>query len=980
MNSSIFIGQPQKVTPYVSVSNRGGRTVYDCPETCSSISTADFVSSPSQTCVSEETSAKFHADYQGSASADSSLGSGVREEFAILLDATGRTISRKFELSFSRALAAMGANGGVCASARHYVRNFLADDDEQKFISKAKKFCQSFSAQLFETDGCHYQQLPGAFGRWVTAQMNAWGGKPRVRPRSVTFAESMFQCKTLLGYSTERMKIDAYKAHASKVASASLDDTHVELVKHCLRPLLDEVSLTIREKFEVPHHLSFSAKSCVASTISVGGKLGSVVRSFDGIQVKPGNVYDSCQDALLAGDYPTVPWTETKGGGSEEGRWSFHPSDYYDLRLPGKVVPNHFRDELDDFQLIWACRQEEPRVRTRVEFTREGRFVTLTETTYPRTESQLRGFVLAEAQRRSRDPRARTTVQSTIVSEYGGKCRMITKGDEFVGSVTLTWQQAVFDGMKNTGFFPSLSRKFCATDLEDTTRFRRSDSFIASRDFESASDLLNNTLTDWICDRLTVPVGFPLPEVVLSDNGPKKVLYPPCPVEDVDCDGRKFPELGRRRIRDLSFVADNLGRKWGLWDSKCKMSASGRFLVNGEVVELALVSRESNKDYGQLMGQSSSFPLLCLVNAGISIFASGIHLGLWSDENECLSTPPDVMRAAYDRVKGTFFVNGDDGVQVTNSAAEEAFWKVSNSLGLRRSPGKSHTSDRFAVFNGQRYFFSGNWRRLPILYSQLLEGLKKLQSDGFDPKLVITPLFENCPIYWKDRVTRMYRERWEKDIYESDLGMPLGLACSLGGWGQELPPSWKESFTTRQIWAASQLVASQPFADFSVGPKLAPWTEAPVTRHIWESPVDLFSNDVVKREIQEAVRKGKAAKKYQGKWVLKPKRQCTLCLVSWRPDQIIGGECPCCSGKDFRPSEIKDDVYSHLGEFDILSEEELKSFSCATLVTDRQRPGFGEAKSTEFEFLGRTYKPSVPIGLISNQFELGKVALPQGRF
>jgi len=219
------------------------------------------------------------------------------------------------------------------------------------------------------------------------------------------------------------------------------------------------------------------------------------------------------------------------------------------------------------------------------------------------------------------------------------------------------------------------------------------------------------------------------------------------------------------------------------------------------------------------MGQITSFILLCLANAACTLAAFNLH-GI---EGE----------AAWSR----FIINGDDRLARSSVAIEDTFWMISSSIGLCRSPGKSHEDHHFACINSQMYWKDarGKWSRIQVLRSTLLHGIMKLSTDEFKPSHVVTALFDQVPTKCRARAVAFYLATWGEKIREECAGRNLFLPVALNGMGQTPPDEWEWHITEKQAAVAYHLMKTQPYLSWDFGPQ---WPSPPVSAHGSSQPWD----------------------------------------------------------------------------------------------------------------------------------------------
>lgn len=925
------------------------------------------------------------------------------------LQPVGRQLCRQFAKRFADVLYVMGASGAVCYSAQTFIVRTCSHDDDGVFARKAKLFCESFSARLFGTD--EPSALPdGAFGRWIRSQLG-WSRRnsSKVTHIRVALAESIFACKVLMGHATERMRIQSLDAHRHAVKNSRPDNSSVEVVFWCIKPVIDKMAFNLREKFETLHMtVPASSKGSNQSGGGLQGKAGWLVRSYHGVR-KTGN-------PLLVAE----AWAERE---EEPLLLPIKTVDGYADLLAGVGRDRDVRfdhsaydpDPSPDF----GCLIEEPQVKVKLDFTPSGHFAPVREVSYPATEAKFQGHVVQEAVGEFVSGKSRI-VRVSAVMEYSMKVRTVTKSTAAAATVTTWWQQALFDEMKRLPCFPSLSRKISIIDVMRVTDQMEKDGLIASSDFKSATDLLNPRLTNMILTRLCSDCAFS--GIIMDDNADKLIEYAPEPclwtpnlLQDLrvteDYRVKKLIGSRGRGSTGFAYYEDIVGTRWALWDRLCSDDAGMAFDFGGDIRVLLVLPRTAKKTCGQLMGQATSFPLLCLVNAGCSIYAAGVAAGYWTDFESCLSTSPDMMAWAVSEDGGDllskFIVNGDDRLAATTAAGEVAFWSAAKPIGLNRSPGKSHESNRFCVINGQRYSLRfGDFVRCPVLRPHLFFGIKKLQGELSRAPEVITACFEACPRQWEVRATRLFRSRQGQSLSDFSMKMPLSLPVALGGWGQELPSCWSEYLTNRQLFIADQLLRSMPFMDFDYGPVFPEIRMSVEPSQIWDLPTSRNGTEEVKSQQAEAVYAARLRKEAEDLYRDVNIWECHLCFV--RTHGKSKGSCRCCGeprrhcskginfgnlrfclspGCECTPEGYDRGVLTrNVGKEKILRDfdpnvEVIRSAVAPRLTTLRRRDGFGKPVnrvSTDCRWTDEYHevRESLPIGLARDWFAKGLMALP----
>jgi hypothetical protein len=780
-------------------------------------------------------------------------GSGPREEVAppkgvydvdvMDYDECGSKLLDTFVERFNEVLKLFGANNVVLLSARANLVRLCASGDEAVVTSKAKKFCESFSARLFGT--AHDPVLiDGSFGRWIKSRLGLTkAGLKRAARHGVTssaceLAESLAKAKGCLGHASDRMVTEALRAHCSKVENSVPDDSTIDEVKSALAPVLEELAAIMRPLFETARAGPPPRQTgSIQSSRTLGGKGGGLYRYFHGCCV-PG---DDGAALWKASDRVTeLPINRPTG---RQGTARF----------------DHLRDEeLPDEAVLW----EEPTVVTEPRLQPDGSVRLESKLEYPASELRWNAWLLQEALREVETGESRD-VHVTAISEAGGKVRIVTKGSQAAATVASIWQQIAFSAMRLLPCFPSLSGKITGERINQLlTEWLE---LAGSSDFTASTDLLNPKLTNWILHQLLD--GFAAAGVVMDDNANKTIHYPPVPKV---YDGNRAGREGYIVVRGQVFKLVPLNSE-GV--PKFKGVKIGYL---GTVHHVCSVRMKAEKDCGQLMGQLTSFPLLCLANLGASLaafLANGID-----------------RETALARV----VINGDDRLARSTPAIEADFWRISGPMGLKKSPGKSHESSHFACINSQHYHLhKGVWSRLSVVRSTLMHGIMKLSTDEFRPSHIVTALFETIPQKSRARAVAFFLARWGRKLEAECAGRSLFLPVALNGLGQEAPPEWEWYLTARQRTVASHLMRSQPNYRWDFGPQLpGPRQRFNVQTTPWDLPSAPLDADTLDAELAVfRKREGYRVSRALVKWHREP-----FCCGEFRTGL---GRCPVCQKLEF---------------------------------------------------------------------------------
>jgi hypothetical protein len=741
----------------------------------------------------------------------------------------GSPLSSKFAENLRELFWTFGAPKLVLASLGANLRRHVSDANEVVFYRNAKKFCEFFSARLLGTP-CDPIKLFGHLKTWTSSRLFR-GGARNLRDR-VSLSEGIFKAKALIGHATDYATMVSLRKHRQTAASSVPDDSTVDELFDAVEPLVDHMMGGLRQKFETyrPVHPPASTGS-TESGRTVQGKAGRLLRAFHGVRAK-GRDVPLAWDLFRSGSPLRLDVESTQ----------FTPSGTHQARFDhASVAP-------DSGVLL-----EDPVVKSGVELTPEGTVERVIWAEYPLTEQKWAAFSLTEALRDIESGESRK-VKVTAVQEAGAKVRTVTSGSAAGAYVAKVWQEDVMAEMRKLPCFPSMSGQITALEV---TRLLEGCRLAGSSDFCSATDLLNPTLTNRILAKLVD--GFVAPSVIMDDNADKVLTYPWEPLSPKG----GYPKLCLPTGEELALLWPKfrgpVRRVWIPRDAcvRCQVTKSmsawypaWRYFGVKEGDFVALLPGHYptvTKTCGQLMGQTTSFVLLCLVNVACCLAA---HCRLGSI--------PDSERWWW-KVLKTFIINGDDRLARTSRGLEDAFWALASPVGLKRSPGKSHEHPDVCCINSQVYVRSGPsshlgmeiWERVPVVRSGLLFGIKKLKQDVFRPSVVVTALFETVAPKAMQRTISCFLRLWGSTLQDELEGRNLFLPVSLNGMGQVPPDAWKWHLTPFQHRVASDLMAARPHLDYSFGPH---WPSPPVVpprSHPWSVPTDPWDTGSLEHELAQ---------------------------------------------------------------------------------------------------------------------------------
>ena len=719
-------------------------------------------------------------------SVDSIMGKLPADCF-VPLDPRGREIMLVLSRRFGEVVWLFQAPPLVRKSARINFEAFVESDDEVVVFSQAKVFFQHFSARLLGTPGPSVR-LTGAFKRWVKSR-----SRGRVTREKIAFTESIMNLCKAMPYHTPRMEHNAvYKHYESISATVPLPPgPHDDAILEVLQPILRKIAKAIRSHGEAPYLKSSSTRGSFEKSRAKGGKLGQILSDHLGDRGK--------SEKQLREQYKEIyPLPLYVASPSPKGSKPWCP-------VPSEAVPVG----------------ELPVTRGRVEVGPSGDLETRVDVSFPLTEAMLTGKVHQHALEALETGRSRK-LKVSLVCE-AGKTRTVASGEANCCMVAQSYQQAVYDVLREEATFASLGRPFCATDISrcvDAGRaFVGPDLYLQSSDFKAASDNIRTSLTDRILG--AIGEGHPYQSVVLDDNGDKEMHWQVVP--------RRYPRAGGRG-KFISFTDYKLRVVEKLRDFE-RLSRQGlTVLVSVEGVKYVVegIKLRATKRDGQLLGQATSFFLLNLVNYGCSLLAASRRKG------------------AEDRL----LINGDDRFFAGSEREEKRFWEIANTVGLYQSAGKSHTSKRFAVINAQRYVeYCGTWQRVDVLPVNLYFGVMKLSTDTFSPAKTLGTLVNRAPSAVIDRLPRGYLRKWAPQLYQELRGRSLWLPVALGGYGHSRPLWWRDVLTPDQVNLASRLYAAQSHCSFAFGPQWPGPSDGgrfipPSLFHPSVNPFDLADSDI----------------------------------------------------------------------------------------------------------------------------------------
>jgi len=269
---------------------------------------------------------------------------------------------------------------------------------------------------------------------------------------------------------------------------------------------------------------------------------------------------------------------------------------------------------------------------------------------------------------------------------------------------------------------------------------------------------------------------------------------------------------------------------------------------------------------GQLMGSILSFPILCLANLGLYLYAIR-----------------DDPRSLANKLKGVL-VNGDDMLYVARRSRWRTHVALGEKVGLRMSPGKAYHDRVFANANSACFhfplldenrcgtFIPEHWtsvgpiqwddtfiparfvaktstpKAIPFLNSGLYFGqnkvMNKVSETGSEVQsraAVIEELLRGCRAGVRSRVQQIYAgyiKRHSKDLWEECQGRNLFISRGLGGMGLTPHPDLRFRITVPQRMLAYELYHETRYGHLGYGPLPGPEIpEAPITMKVPWQPV-----------------------------------------------------------------------------------------------------------------------------------------------
>ena len=584
-------------------------------------------------------------------------------------------------------------------SFRSQATSFLVCESEVESYDRSKQFVCFFMAEF-----CHEKlettYVPrGAWKRWASSRM-------RSNPVNATMWQTVFCAKRCAEAPSDEfappvmgvMERTIRGQHADLSKVTGVDESVALDIIELLLPLLDRIRDAVTDA-SLGDTCGFVPPdtSCIGSTKDALGKFASLVDLVardDERSWKP----------RLTRPKPVVvdlPWFRGYGAGHSVNQL-----------IPGMETSVELRS--DGFETLWRADNAHIRHLYR-EHESLAPAITITDVmfwpsavnqagvgerftvtgSFPEVRAIWDAKIMNSALRHVRESRHTEVHASYIVEPL--KVRGITK-DHAASSHMVTWfQKACFGVMRDLPCFPSFRRQIDATDLITVGENAFDDGLDwgwCSSDYSNASAGTSRLFASVVIKHLTAGCPLGLREIVVADDRAHDVIFPSVAL----------------RSRTGHVVQET---KKGVPQWTVCPECEG---ASPTPAKQRLSARQEN---GTLMGQKTSFILLCLLNLGVHLF----------NLRQCGDT-----RDIWDMLRGVI-INGDDRLTMSPRWVEDSFWSWAAKVGLYKSKGKSYFSQTYANINSQSYWNAPGSRwvyRLPVLNSGLLFGKKKLALDEFD--------------------------------------------------------------------------------------------------------------------------------------------------------------------------------------------------------------------------------------------------------
>lgn len=793
------------------------------------------------------------------------------------------TMAKVFADRLAEGIGLAGAPTLVVRSAQKQFFHYLDAGSEVLFVERAKLLTCFFMAKVTKTQTkCTFVPKFG-FRKWL---------KPRLKcsRANVSLWQMIFsgkKCAPPLTHVSEENNIRQHKKSMDTKRSFSEKD-EAEMMES-IRDILEPMRELVLKKF-LKGNLFTHAPSANASYNTGGYKGGIHCELLDGIQGVFGPVNerecfrDSCPEVYPPG-YPEYDPKVNKDKRPDAAfLWKMRSKPYVLGRNEEEypVVRGISECTLRD-DGVSIPSYDEPSVTTggRASVVCDGysnpKIEVVDEYSHPKFQASWDKMIVDESiryatpktkgkgkKKRKKFPAVR---YCTVVEPL--KVRGITIGPAFNSYGVKWFQKALFKGLRKLPCFPSMRGQVDATHIQELLWYGRSlgdTPVFGSSDFSGATDGISHRFTHRILTFLVSLIPEPHRSIILNDNECHRIQYGVQPL---------VSESGNYILADEG------------WPGRLTLDieVDGKeYKVKGEVV--SSVQRDGN-----LMGQLTSFPLLCLANLAA-------HLKTVGEFSPDLST--------HDALK-TVIINGDDRLAYTSCDFEKAFWKNANAIGLFESVGKSYTHPKYANINSQAYWFDGNHvSRIRVPNLGLLYGQKKVAGEIFNPAYCAGEFASTLPYKTATAFFKRYISLHKDLLAETCRGRNLFLPCHLGGMGQRPPDGWSWSISNRQAMIASLGLHWSHNRQSCYGPSQFPEVSKPTPgrKSAWEKdfiPMYLEECDVIREEISEFERRFKAipgAKKLDlrtKKWPVSVRCEC--CGELRKPTEKLCIVCLCDEGK-----------------------------------------------------------------------------------
>jgi len=782
---------------------------------------------------------------------------------------SSKLMAQNFAGRLAEAVGLSGAPTRVVASAKSFFHRYLDEGTEIGFVGRAKYLVCFFMAKITQTpvkpdatfDICWKQC--GHFKTWSRDRLRFFN------KRNVSLWQMIFKGKSCADPLTE---VSVY--HNIREHKAAMDAPHdypldtEDDVMSALEEVLERMRETVEAEFNsgdiMSHAPSFNA------SLDTPGKFGGahaqlmdlVFFSMEG----PGDIRDVLRPQYQPEVFPP--------GFKEfnDRRLSMRNRDCRGTslwRVRGGRSPYDIRHDV--FTLEEQAELIGIRVRTRCDGGTPYQEVSRVFS-YGAAEALWEERITDRAQRdmlRNVLPQVR---YSAVIEPL--KIRGITIS-EGAGTYCVKWfQSACMKFMKTLPCFPSSRGPVDATHVTALLRSCTAGGLYAkfeSSDFKGATDLLSHRLSQRILRFLCHRIPEPYRSIIMNDNMRHFIRYPLVP---------KLSRLGNYLVPEVGPDGSPVGKTLNVK------------LPSGEVATVVAERLTATQHEGNLMGQITSFVLLCLINLGL-------HLSVVKDL---------VPGASHQDALESVIINGDDRLAYTFPEFAAEFWRRANRVGLFESLGKSYLHSRYANINSQAYIKQGDLMvRVPVPNLGLLYGFKKVAGEPFNPALVVGEFAKG--LFWgKERFMKRFFALHRMALARTCRGRNLFLPCWLGGMGNDAPFWWNWTVSKNQARLAAWALAVTPNRTASFGPSpheepdqsvpaLPPWQKLPAPFYLEDEDITVTELE----EFEERLKKlGFPRVVVRESWA-PTGRRCLCCSQVVGPNCLV---CPVCLMTDFERFEV----------------------------------------------------------------------------